>query len=194
VCSAFSLLDSSRTSLLDADAFYCRYLNRVVEYYEKGFIKPVKPITTFEAENIQEAFRFMQKGQHIGKIIIKFPENPDDLPTASVSQKLVVRADVSYFLSGGLGGLGQAIAVWLAAHGATNLVFLSRSGGRNVNPALFKELEELGCSAQVFTGDIASLEDVKNVVSKASKRIGGVMQMSMVLRVSNLCSLETMPF
>jgi Zinc-binding dehydrogenase len=88
-----------------------RYLNRLIEGYEKGVIKPVTPITVYEAENIHEAFRFMQKGQHIGKIVIKFPENPDDLPTAPVREQLIFKADVSYFLPGGLGGLGQAIAV-----------------------------------------------------------------------------------
>jgi hypothetical protein len=167
-----------------------RYLNRVIDYYEKGLIKPVEPITTFEAANIQEAFRFIQKGQHLGKIVIEFPQNADDLPTASVSQKLVVRDDVSYFIPGGLGGLGQAISIWLASHGATNLIYLSRSGSKKVDKAFFNELEDLGCSAQVFTGDIGSFEDVKNAVSKAAKPIGGVMQMSMVLKVRPHCLIR----
>jgi hypothetical protein len=151
----------------------------------------VEPVTTFEATNIQEAFRFIQKGEHLGKIIIEFPENADDLPTASVSQKLVVRGDVSYFLPGGLGGLGRAISIWLASHGATNLIYLSRSGAKNIEKAFFNELEELGCSAQVFTGDIGSLVDIENAVSKASKPIGGVIQMAMVLRVRVLYPVHT---
>lgn len=165
----------------------CRYLNRIVDGFENGDIKPIKPITTFEAENIHEAFRHMQKGQHIGKIVIKFPENPDDLPTAPVQEELVLKPNASYFLPGGLGGLGQAIAIWMAAHGARHLIFLSRSGAKNVDKAFFEELEAMGCASQVFIGDIAKLEDVQHVVAEAEKPIAGVMQMAMVLRVSHPC-------
>jgi len=55
-----------------------RYLNRIIEGYEKGTIKPVSPITTFDAEDVHEAFRFMQTGQHIGKFVIQFPDSADD--------------------------------------------------------------------------------------------------------------------
>lgn len=161
-----------------------RYLNRIVKGYLEGSVKPIKPITLFEAKNIHEAFRFMQKGQHMGKIVIEFPEDPNSLPTALSQQKISFRSDVSYFLAGGLGGLGQAIAVWMACHGAKHLVFLSRSGESKVDPAFFEELAELGCTTQVLIGDISKLDDVKEVVRQAEKPIGGVLQMAMVLQVS----------
>jgi KR domain len=160
-----------------------RYLNRLIDGYKNGVIIPVKPITVFEAENVHEAFRFMQKGQHIGKTVIKFPKNPDDLPMVPVSEQLVFKSDVSYFLPGGLGGLGQAIAVWMAIHGARHLIFLSRSGAENVDNAFFDELKQMGCTTQVFVGDVSKLEDVKQAVSQAQKPIAGVMQMTMVIRV-----------
>lgn len=156
----------------------------MIDYYNRGLIKPIHPMTVFEAADIHDAFRYMQKGQHMGKIVIRFPDNPDSLPNALVPRQLKLRSDVSYFLAGGLGGLGQAIAIWMAEHGAKNLIFLSRSGGKNVEKSFFNELEELGCSAQVFSGDVSSSEAVNNAVSKAAKPIAGVMQMSMVLRVS----------
>ena len=164
----------------------CRYLNRIVDGYRQGDIKPIQPITTFEAGNIHEAFRYMQKGQHIGKIVIKFPEDPDDLPTAPVQEQLVLNPSASYFLPGGLGGLGQAIAIWMAAHGAKHLVFLSRSGAKHVDRAFFEELDAMGCTSQCFVGDIAKLKDVQHAVAQAKRPIAGVMQMAMVLRVSHL--------
>jgi len=159
-----------------------KYLNRIIDGYNEGIIRPVKPITYFDAENIQEAFRFMQKGQHIGKIVIRFPNDPDALPTAPVIDKLSFKPDVSYFLPGGLGGLGRAIAVWMADHGARHLVFMSRSGAKNTDQAFFEELGQLGCTTQVFSGDLAKLDDVKRVVQQAEKPIAGVMQMAMVLQ------------
>jgi NAD(P)-dependent dehydrogenase (short-subunit alcohol dehydrogenase family) len=133
----------------------------------------------------------MQNGQHIGKIVIKFPKNPDDLPTAQFSDKLVLKPNYSYFLPGGLGGLGQAIAVWLAGRGARHLIFLSRSGAKNIDKAFFEELAEMGCTCQTFSGDISKLKDVKEVVSQAKNPIAGVMHMAMVLRVCFKTTLDT---
>lgn len=125
----------------------------------------------------------MQKGQHIGKIVIKFPEDPNVLPTLPVREELRLKPDVSYFLPGGLGGLGLSIAVWLAEHGARHLIFLSRSGKKNVPQSFFDELADMSCSNQVFEGDITSIDDVTFAVKNAEKPIAGVMQMAMVLRV-----------
>lgn len=130
----------------------------------------------------------MQKGQHIGKIVVQFPDDPDALPTAPVIDKLSFKPDVSYFLPGGLGGLGRAIAVWMADHGARHLIFMSRSGAKNIDQDFFEELGQLGCAAQVFSGDLAKLDDVKRVVQQAEKPIAGVMQMAMVLQVGTLTS------
>jgi KR domain len=71
----------------------------------------------------------------------------------------------------------------MAIHGARHLIFLSWSGAKNVDSAFFEELKEIGCTTQVFVGDISKLGDVKQAVSQAKKPIAGVMQMAMVSRV-----------
>lgn len=40
------------------------------------------------------------------------------------------RAEVSYLLVGGLGGLGRSIAMWMVENWAKHLIFLSRGGGK----------------------------------------------------------------
>jgi len=124
----------------------------------------------FDAINVRDAFRYMQKGQHLGKIVLKFPENPNELPNTLVRSQMELRGDASYFLVGGLGGLGQAIAIWMAEHGAKNLIFFSRTGANKVSQSFFDELAELGCCVQVFAGDISDLAAVKNVTGKQTNR------------------------
>jgi NAD(P)-dependent dehydrogenase (short-subunit alcohol dehydrogenase family) len=157
----------------------------------KGLIKPIRAKTVFPASQIQDAFRFMQKGQHIGKIVVTMPENPEtDLPVTPDVPQHVLRPDASYLLVGGLGGIGRSVAVWMATHGATNLIFLSRSAGKKESDQmLFRELQEMGCSTQVFAGSVCSKYDVENVVSMAAKPIVGVVQMSMVLRDRTLLEM-----
>ena len=70
------------------------------------------------------------------------------------SRDHVVRADGSYVITGGLGGLGLVVARWLVDHGAGRVVLNGRSGPSDGARAT---LEELGARTQVevVTGDIA---------------------------------------
>jgi D-arabinose 1-dehydrogenase-like Zn-dependent alcohol dehydrogenase len=41
-----------------------------LENCKRGFIKPIVSIKEFPAAQIEEAFRYMQKGQHVGQIVV----------------------------------------------------------------------------------------------------------------------------
>ena len=161
-------------------------LRRAMEYYEQGYIKPIAPIKEFQAVEVEAAMRYMQKGQHIGKIVVTFPQNPTELEATTNTRDLVLRPDVSYLSIGGLGGLGRSIASWLVERGARHLIFLSRSAGSVTSEDPYiKELAARGCSVQTFSGSVANMNDVKRVVASAAKPIAGVLQASMVLDVSS---------
>lgn len=118
---------------------------------------------------------------HIGKVIIKFP-GADTLLITLTIPKPAFRGDVSYLLVGGMGELGQSIALWMASNGAKNLIFLSRSAGKSDDDqTFFKELNMIGCLVQCFPSDVADQATVKNAIDQASMPIAGVMQMAMVL-------------
>lgn len=160
-------------------------MEECVRYYTEGSIHPITPVTYFSADKIQEAFRFMQKGSHIGKIVVTMPSEPNTLPTAGKQNKLTLRSDASYLLVGGLGGLGRAVSTWLVENGAKNLVYLSRSAGQSTQDQMFfLELKSLGCSVQAFPGSVSVLSDVERAIAGAQLPVAGVLQMSMVLRVS----------
>ena len=161
-------------------------LRRAMEYYEQGYIKPIAPIKEFQAFEVEAAMRYMQKGQHIGKIVVTFPEISTELEAATNRRDLLLRPDVSYLSIGGLGGLGRSIASWLVERGARHLIFFSRSAGSVTSEDPYiKELAARGCSVQTFSGSVANMSDVKRVIGSASKPIAGVLQASMVLDVSN---------
>ncbi len=155
-------------------------------FYEQGHIKPIAPVKYFDAAHVEDAMRYMQKGSHIGKIVVTFPEDPMELEATTHSRDLVLRPDVSYLSIGGLGGLGRSIASWMVEKGARHLIFFSRSAGTVTSEDPYiKELAARGCSVQTFSGSVSNLSDVKSVVSSAAKPIAGVLQASMVLSVSN---------
>ncbi|KAK2596464.1 hypothetical protein N8I77_013354 [Diaporthe amygdali] len=160
-----------------------RVLERMMDLYRFGSIRPIQPMQVFDGANIQEAFRFMQKGKHMGKLVVRMPENSSLLRTAPAHVGLSLRPDASYLLIGGLGGLGRAISTWMAERGARNLIYLSRSAGKGADDAnLVEELAAMGCTAQLVKGSVTSAEDVRRAVKNARLPIAGVIQMSMVLR------------
>ncbi|KAH7400779.1 hypothetical protein DE146DRAFT_653958 [Phaeosphaeria sp. MPI-PUGE-AT-0046c] len=160
-----------------------KLLEQCLTYYRQGAIEAVKPVKVFEAKDVVDAFRYMQKGQHIGKIVINLPEAVQELQVQPKSKVAGFRADASYLLVGGLGGLGRAVSTWMVERGARSLVYLSRSAGTtDEDRSFFRELEVQGCEATAVAGSVTCLEDVQRAMAQAPKPIAGIMQLSMVLR------------
>ncbi|KAF6813125.1 polyketide synthase [Colletotrichum sojae] len=163
-----------------------RLFEKIVELYEQGHITPIKPIKIFTAETVEECFRYMQKGQHIGKIVLKM-DGLYETSTAAQHQHVKPRFDhdASYLLVGGLGGLGRILSNWMVEHGARHLVYLSRQCSDAARTrSFFAELKEQGCSATAVQGTVTSAADVKRAISVASELgpVRGIVNMSMVLR------------
>ncbi|UNI16442.1 putative PKS/NRPS-like protein biosynthetic cluster [Purpureocillium takamizusanense] len=180
-------VDMSRMAIGRPDMFK-RILEECMDCFSKGLIDPIHPIKTFPASQVVGAFRHMQKGQHIGKIVVTMPENYDTTPTSDMevirpARPVQFKSDASYLLVGGLGGLGRAVSTWMIENGARNLVYLSRSGGESLQDKAFvRELAAQGCNAQVVKGDAAYQRDVEKAIRSTDQPIAGVLLMSMVLQ------------
>jgi NADPH:quinone reductase-like Zn-dependent oxidoreductase len=164
-----------------------------LQFFKNGKLKPIRPVTTYEATDIVKAFRLMQSGRHMGKIVIRMPEDPSTLSVSRIHEKgSLFRDDASYLLIGGFGGLGRAVARWMVEKGARHLIVLSRSGEESPrNQAFIEDLKsQSGCHVVSVTGSVANPIDTQRAVSAATKPIAGVIQMSMVLRVRIRCSRD----
>lgn len=168
-----------------------RLMELMLDLYIKGHIKPIHPATVFDATEVEDAFRYMQQGTHTGKIVVRFPEDEESLPWTPAIPQPKFRGDRSYLLVGGMGGLGRSIAMWMATHGAKNIIFLSRSAGKGEDdPAFIEELGLMGCNVQAFAGDVADEILVNQIVATAALPIAGVMQMAMILRDIGILDMD----
>ncbi|KAF5689873.1 polyketide synthase [Fusarium denticulatum] len=157
-------------------------MERTLEFFRQGKLGPLRPVTSFAAKDVRKAFRFLQDGQHTGKVVLGMPTDPSNLDSKVTNQSILFDPHASYFLVGGLGGLGKALAVWLVERGAKHLVFLSRSGMGMAESRFSEELRAMGCSLVVIKGSVNSPEDLDDAISKAPCPIRGVFHLAMVQR------------
>jgi NADPH:quinone reductase-like Zn-dependent oxidoreductase/SAM-dependent methyltransferase/NAD(P)-dependent dehydrogenase (short-subunit alcohol dehydrogenase family) len=166
------------------------HMSVIVDMYEQGVIQSIHPVTSFPAREIESAFRHLQKGQHIGKLLIEFSGCPN-LPLAPSKPKAEFRADGAYLLVGGMRGIGASISRWMVSNGARNVIFFSRSAGeRDEDKALVRQLFDMGCQVLTFAGDVTDLETVRRVVSSAPVQIVGVLQLAMVLADTGIMDMN----
>ena len=153
--------------------------------YSQGRIHPIRSMTVFEAWEIEQSFRHLQNGDHIGKAVVKLPEDASKIPSISRAKPFTLDMEASYLLTGGLGGLGRSVASWMVERGARSLVFLSRSAGKGEgDKSFFAELVSMGCSVSAVAGRAEDMEAVQMAVKKSSTPIKGIVHLAMVLRVS----------
>ncbi|TQW02595.1 polyketide synthase [Cordyceps javanica] len=176
------------TDLLDWDvATAAQGLAKVVELLNNNIIKPVSPINTFPMSRIEEAFRTMQTGAHMGKIVLE--AHDDDhvpvLPASAPPVKFLHNA--TYVISGGGGGLGRFIATWMVKNGARNILLLSRSGDSKAPVRDLKtSLESSGARVGAWACDVGDESAVRGVVERCQREswpaIRGVIQGAMNLQ------------
>ncbi|KAL9080059.1 MAG: hypothetical protein Q9159_007665 [Coniocarpon cinnabarinum] len=152
---------------------------------KSGVVEPPKPVTAYSYGEIEKAFRVMQQGKHIGKVVLKANIN-DVVPVVpSDAHPLQLRSSATYLLVGGLGGLGRAQAEWLAKNGANHIAFISRSGaGQPEGQKAIEHLQQMGVNVRVYACDIGDkshlaecVEDMRHTMPP----LRGVMHGGMIL-------------
>ncbi|RAL12372.1 uncharacterized protein BO97DRAFT_451580 [Aspergillus homomorphus CBS 101889] len=169
--------------LLERPEMSTRLVRQVLNLYDEEKIRPIRPLKVFSSIEMTEAFHNLQLGLHLGKMVIRTPEASERSLMALSRRNSKFSPLLTYFLVGGLGGVGRAIATWMVERGARHFLFMSRSAGTTKQDQSFlRELELQGCTAIMFPGDASVLKDVEAAIEACSHPIGGVLQLSMLVR------------
>ena len=180
-CS-YRALDLSRPSITDEITREVGEL--IINLVSQGHLKPLHICEVFPFEQTIDAFRYMQRGKHIGKVVISYERSGTvKLPFRPAAPRLQLRAHGSYLIAGGFKGLCGSLALYLAQNGARNIVAISRSGYDDErSQKIIYDCNTLGCSVDLVTGDILSMKDVRRAFTSATMPVVGVIQGAMVLR------------
>ncbi|KAL4738027.1 hypothetical protein BDV11DRAFT_216252 [Aspergillus similis] len=166
-----------------------RVLSELARLADQGIVKPVQPVSVYPMRQVDKAFRLLQTGKHLGKLVLS--TEPDEqvrvLPRPATPK---LRADASYLLVGGVGGLGRSLASWMVEHGAKHLILLSRSAGKQDSSVFVNGLRDAGCRVAAISCDVTDRTDLDRALAAASELrfppVRGVIQGAMVLQDSIL--------
>ncbi|MEW4461537.1 SDR family NAD(P)-dependent oxidoreductase [Roseibium algicola] len=154
---------------------------KLVELFEAGTLRPL-PHRLFEAADVVDAFRLMQQAGHIGKIVIRPPAVPENVPT---KREISFDGEAVYVVAGGFGGFGAALLHCLADHGAKSLAVLSRRGASSEDAQeVLAQLTKRGISIKGYACDITNEAAVKKALAEIRSeghQIKGVFHTAMVL-------------
>ena len=130
-------------------------LREVMERLSAGELQPIIH-SRWPLAEAGAALSFMRSARHIGKIVL----TPPPLMRGQL------RNDRSYLVTGGLGGIGCAVAEWLAEHGAGAIVL---NGRRNPDPeaqAAIDALRSRGVRVEIELADVTDTAAIDGMLAR----------------------------
>lgn len=162
-------------------------VTNVYDLVHQGVLYAPTVLTTYPVGAMEDAFRLMQSGRHLGKLVLTMGAEPQAPVLHKASNSLKLDPNATYLLVGGLGGLGRSLAGMFIDSGARHIAFVSRSGDAGAEAK--KTMEALsarhGVSVKAYKADMADLSSFETAMTQCGNElppIKGVVQMAMVLR------------
>ena len=147
-------------------AWVGRVLRDVMARLSSGELKPITH-SRWPLAEAGAALSFMRAARHIGKIVVTTP------PTL----KGRLRQDRTYLVTGGLGGIGCAVADWLADRGAGAIALNGRRAPDPETEEVIRRLRERGVKVQVEIADVTDADAIDEMLARIDETLpplGGV--------------------
>ena len=138
----------------------------LMERFVSGELRPLRHSKWPMAE-IGDALQYMGSAKHIGKLVLTVPT----LVNGSV------REDRTYLITGGLGGIGCAVANWLVESGARHLVLNGRREPDDSSVEIIEELRTVGAEINVKIADMTESTQIDAMFSEMAQEmpeLGGI--------------------
>ena len=150
----FDLADAARY----APGLSASLLAETVAGFEAGSFEPLAT-RVFPVEEAVAAMRHLAQARNIGKVVLAMHAERDAPP---------IRADRTYWITGGFGALGLAVADWLVERGARSLVLSGRSipaGPTEAAGAAIARLSRSGARISALAVDATARDQVAGALS-----------------------------
>ncbi|EEY14055.1 fatty acid synthase S-acetyltransferase [Verticillium alfalfae VaMs.102] len=163
-----------------------RLVASVAKLVRDGKVRSLATSMDYGISAVDAAFKALQSGPVFGKVVVVPQADEMVMATQSKTVDALLQAQATYVLIGGTGGLGRSMARWMVAHGARNLVLLSRRGSITDNVrVLIEEASARGANIAVRSCDVADKASVDRLFTcqlDGLPPVRGVIHGAMVLK------------
>jgi phthiocerol/phenolphthiocerol synthesis type-I polyketide synthase C len=150
------------------------------------------PYQAFEANDVVDAFRYMQQAKQIGKIVITYRQPVLPRAIEAPRPSLSLSADASYLVTGGVSGFGFKTAQWLAEKGAKHLVLISRGGQLAADEQLaLAQMTQDGITTWVRACDVTDKASMTALFADMANKLPplkGIVHAAAVIEDSLICN------
>ena len=163
--ASYTVIDLAQL-IIDRPAYVGALLRDIVAHVDQRAFRPL-PVRTFPVAETAAAVRCLAQGKQIGKVVVSVDEQ---VPPAVEPAEFAVRFQVeaTYLVTGGLGGIGRAVATWMARQGARHLVLMGRGAASNSAQETLDALRANGTEVVVARGDVTRTEQLAAVLESIS--------------------------
>ncbi|KPM38704.1 Lovastatin diketide synthase LovF [Neonectria ditissima] len=175
--TSIDLMDAYHESSQDLG----KLLDQLIGMVERREIDVDMSVSVTGLHSLQSAFSTLLEGnQH--KQVISLTDVDDEQLIKIRPKTSRFNQHKTYIITGGLGGLGRAIAVWMASYGARNLILATSSVSRaSESGDLLQQLSSYGCNARVEVCDVGEFAAVERLVASIETLVGGVIHSALRL-------------
>ncbi len=158
----------------------CRQISQGMQ---QGVVKPL-PRHVFDYTQVEDAFRFMASGKHIGKVLVNMEgvnvqSDPSRFHSCFHDSD---KEDGFYLITGGLGGFGLALVKWFYQRGARKFLLTSRKGiATGEQQRIIDLFRHQGAEILISTKDVAIEKEAKELIDSVQGKIKTVCHLAMVL-------------
>jgi epothilone polyketide synthase D len=178
-------------------------LRDVLDHIEPGTLSE-SPHRTFTADQLSEAVPWLVEANRPSKILLTYPGRHADEPSIRRAPRKTMRSDVTYLITGGLGGLGMTLARKFIEWGARHLLLVGRSPlpPADIEPTpaqadrirALRELEDAGARVCYEALDISDERALREMLARyqqeGSPAIYGVVHAAGVLHHTPVQELQ----
>jgi NAD(P)-dependent dehydrogenase (short-subunit alcohol dehydrogenase family)/acyl carrier protein len=139
------------------------------------------------AQDEEEQIALRQDGRYVARLLrrsfstLSQPSTTGDAAAIPAPQ---IRADRTYLITGGLGGLGCQLGRWLVTRGARHLVLVGRGEGGKDAAATIAAMQEAGATVYIRQADVSRRAELAQVLADIDERmlpLAGIVHAAMVL-------------
>ncbi len=137
------------------------WLQALSQEFKVGRLRPLTH-QTYDIRYLPEALRIISRAEHIGKLVIRGMARNGE-------EHALFRAQASYLITGGLGGLGLELAQWLADRGAREIILVGRSVPSAQAALVINELGARGLKVVSEQADIADEDLCRDLLARIQR-------------------------